>query len=80
MSIITSMGVLKLLTPLDGDQALFLYFAEAIDHGERLYVDIWDMKQPGVFWFYWLGGKIFGFSELSVKLLELAGSSPSPSA
>lgn len=71
LTLIASMGALKLLTPLDGDQALFLYFAEAIDHGERLYVDIWDMKQPGIFWFYWLGGKIFGFSELSVKLLEL---------
>lgn len=29
------------------------------------------MKQPGVFWFYWLGGKVFGSSELGVKLLEL---------
>ena len=62
---------MKLLTPFDGDQALFLYFAQAIDHGEKLYVDVWDMKQPGVFWFYWLGGKIFGSSELGVKLLEL---------
>ncbi len=72
LAIIAGVGVLKLFTPFDGDQALFLYFAQAIDHGETLYVDVWDMKQPGVFWFYWLGGKMFGFSELSVKLLELA--------
>lgn len=71
LTLIAGIGALKLLTPFDGDQALFLYFAQAIDHGERLYVDVWDMKQPGVFWFYWLGGRIFGFSELSVKLLEL---------
>jgi hypothetical protein len=71
LAIIVGIGVLKLLTPFDGDQALFLYFAQAIDQGERLYVDVWDMKQPGIFWFYWLGGKLFGFSEFSVKLLEL---------
>ena len=71
LTLIAGIGALKLLTPFDGDQALFLYFAQAIDHGEKLYVDVWDMKQPGVFWFYWLGGKIFGSSELGVKLLEL---------
>jgi hypothetical protein len=71
LGIIGAIGALKLLTPFDGDQALFLYFAQAIDQGERLYVDVWDMKQPGIFWFYWLGGKMFGFSEFSVKLLEL---------
>ncbi len=71
LGLVASIGALKLLTPFDGDQALFLYFAQAIDHGEKLYVDVWDMKQPGVFWFYWLGGKLFGPSELAVKLLEL---------
>lgn len=71
LTLIAGVGALKLLTPFDGDQALFLYFAQAIDHGERLYIDVWDMKQPGVFWFYWLGGKLFGSSELGVKLLEL---------
>lgn len=53
LMLIAGIGALKLLTPFDGDQALFLYFAQAIDHGEKLYVDVWDMKQPGVFWFYW---------------------------
>ena len=70
--VIAVVGALKLLTPFDGDQALFLYFAQAIDQGERLYLDIWDMKQPGIFWFYWLGGKMFGFTSFGVKLLELA--------
>ena len=65
VTLIAGLGALKLLTPLDGDQALFLYFAQAIDNGERLYVDVWDMKQPGVFWFYWLGGRIFGSSRSS---------------
>lgn len=72
LGLVAGIGALKLLTPFDGDQALFLYFAQAIDHGQKLYVDVWDMKQPGVFWFYWLGGKLFGSSELSVKLLELS--------
>jgi hypothetical protein len=69
---IAIIGSLKLFTPFDGDQALFLYMAEAIDEGKTLYVDVWDMKQPGIFWFFWMAGKLFGFTTLGVKLLELA--------
>jgi hypothetical protein len=69
---IAIIGSLKLFAPFDGDQALFLYMAEAIDEGEILYVDVWDMKQPGIFWFFWMAGKLFGFTTLGTKLLELA--------
>ena len=36
--VIGLVGGLKLFMPFDGDQALFLLMAEAIDRGERLYV------------------------------------------
>src|SRR6266540_2677685 len=34
------------------DQALFAYFGERIAHGAGLYVDVWDVKPPGIFWIY----------------------------
>jgi uncharacterized MnhB-related membrane protein len=35
-------------------------------------VDVWDNKQPGIFWFYLVGGRLFGYSEVGVRLFELA--------
>ena len=40
--------------PFAGDQALFLLGAAALDRGEVLYVDFWDIKQPGIYLFFWL--------------------------
>lgn len=42
-----------------------------MDNGAVLYQDIWDVKPPGIFVFYWLGGRLFGFSEFGIHLLEL---------
>lgn len=67
---IVLLGLSRLHFPLGGDQALFLSYAQGLDQGARLYVDLWDVKQPGVFWFYWLAGKLFGFSSVGIHLLE----------
>jgi uncharacterized membrane protein len=63
--------VVKVPFPLHGDQTVFLLGARAMDHGGALYVDFWDTKQPGVFGFYWLAGRLFGFDAVGVHLLEL---------
>lgn len=46
------LGVPTLLYPYGPDQALFAYMGEHIRHGARLYVDVWDVKPPGIFWLY----------------------------
>jgi hypothetical protein len=66
------LGLTRVADPFHGDHALFLRYATAIDRGDVLYVDVWDNKQPGIFWFYLVGGRLFGFSEVGVRLLELA--------
>ncbi|MBK8175365.1 MAG: glycosyltransferase family 39 protein [Rhodospirillales bacterium] len=71
LTVVGLVGGLKLFTPFDGDQALFLYTAEVIDKGGVLYVDVWDLKQPGIFWFYLAGGRLFGFDSLGIKEFEL---------
>lgn len=69
-SVLVCLGVLKLFFPLEGDQALFLSYAKGMDEGQRLYVDLWDNKQPGIFWFYLAAGKTFGFTAIGLHLLE----------
>ena len=65
------LGALRLPAPFTGDQALFTTAGEAITAGAKLYRDIWDIKQPGIFFFYQAAGRLFGFTEVGVHLFEL---------
>ncbi|MDZ4288605.1 MAG: hypothetical protein U0984_11635 [Prosthecobacter sp.] len=65
------LGFIHLPHPFDGDQALFMVGAKHLEDGGRLYVDFWDNKQPGIYLFYWLAGKLFGFNEVGAHALEL---------
>jgi len=65
-------GLGALVQPFTWDQAVFALGAERLLAGGRLYVDYWDFKQPGIFWFFALGGRLFGMHEFGVHCLELA--------
>lgn len=65
------LGLLNLSLPFDGDQALFNVIASKMSGGAVLYRDFWDLKQPAIFYFYMVGGKLFGFTEVGVHLFEL---------
>ncbi len=69
--VVTLLGLINLPMPFWGDQALFVLFARELDSGSVLYRDVWDVKQPGIYWFYWVAGRLFGFHEIGVHLLEL---------
>ena len=68
---IALIGASRIPEPFDGDQALFTLMARSLHRGATLYVDVWDNKQPGIFLFYGLAGRVFGFSEVGVHLFEL---------
>ncbi len=57
-------------TPFRGDQALFTEDARRLHDGAVLYHDVWDVTNPGVFWFYEAAGTGFGFSEDGIHLFE----------
>jgi hypothetical protein len=61
-----------LAMPFWGDQALFTLYARELTRGAVLYRDVLDIKQPGVFIFYAVGGWLFGFTEVGIHLFELA--------
>jgi hypothetical protein len=64
-------GLIDLRKPFTGDQALFVTGARAMQHGSQLYRDFWDLKQPGIYWFFYLGTLGPGSAEVAVHLLEL---------
>ena len=64
-------GGLCLAMPFFPDQALFTIYAREITHGAVLYRDLFDIKQPGIYGFYTLGGWLFGFNEVGIHLFEL---------
>jgi hypothetical protein len=57
--------------PFWGDQALFTIYGRELARGAVLYRDVFDVKQPGIFVFYALGGSLFGFTEVGIHLFEL---------
>ncbi|MBD2244047.1 hypothetical protein [Nostoc sp. FACHB-888] len=64
-------GFVHLPFPFDGDQAFFRLGALEMQQGKVLYRDFWDIKQPGIFCFYFLAGTLFGFNEIGIHAFEL---------
>lgn len=69
--LIVIFGLIKVPMPLHRDTATFLWMASLMDRGAVLYVDVWDVKQPAIFLFNYLAGKLFGFTAEGVHLFEL---------
>lgn len=65
------LGLVHLPTPFTGDQALNMLMGQIIAEGGAPYADLWDLKHPGVFFFFAAGGALFGFTEVGIHLFEL---------
>jgi hypothetical protein len=63
-------GLTRIPFPFDGDQALFTVGAQQMSQGAVLYRDFWDLKQPGIYNFYEIAGRLFGFNEVGIHALE----------
>ena len=64
-------ALLVLRVPFTGDQYFFALGAEALARGGRLYVDFWDIKQPGIFYIYRLAAALPVDVELAVRIVEI---------
>lgn len=71
LAVVVLIGLVHLPQPFHDDQAFFTVAAIKLNHGALLYRDYWDIKQPGIFAFYLLGGKLFGFTEVGIHAFEL---------
>lgn len=58
--------------PGDADQTLFELSAARLAEGAVYYRDIWDIKQPGIYWVY-QAGLALGLGVVGPRVLELGG-------
>ena len=65
------LGAASLPIPFSGDQGLNLLIGKVIAEGGAPYRDVWDLKHPGIFFFFATGGSLFGFDELGLHVFEL---------
>jgi hypothetical protein len=65
------LGFARLPATFTGDQALNTLMGRVIADGGAPYVDLWDLKHPGIFLFFAAGGALFGSTEIGIHLFEL---------
>jgi hypothetical protein len=68
------LAVLHLPYPLHEDQALFMYAAREMADGAQMYREFWDMKQPGIYWWYLASGSLFSFDAIGLRWMDLCWS------
>lgn len=65
------LAYVALLFPYHGDQALYALIGRDVLAGRTLYGEISDIKQPGVFLWYGAVTRLFGFSQLATRALDV---------
>jgi hypothetical protein len=71
LGLVALAGLVNLPVPFDSDQGFFTTGARQLLAGDTLYRDFWDLKQPGIFWFYLAAGRAAGFHEIGIHAVEL---------
>jgi 4-amino-4-deoxy-L-arabinose transferase-like glycosyltransferase len=64
-------GLPLLITPLSTDEAYYALGGRTVLNGDRLYVDLWDIKPPLVYLIYAVPMAIGGESDLSIRIFTL---------
>ncbi len=71
LAAVLGLAVVNLGQPFIWDGAFFTLCAKKLAAGAKLYRDVWDVKQPGLFWFFLAGGRLFGFREIGIRALDV---------
>lgn len=71
LSPVTALAIAMMWWPEYGDQSLFVLGARQLREGSAYYRDFWDIKQPGLYWFYQLGDLLVA-GGAGARLLEAA--------
>lgn len=69
--VITLIALPILTYPLGRDQGVFATIGRGLLNGKILYVDLWDIKPPAVFYVYALAIKLFGTTAAAVRAIDL---------
>jgi len=60
--------------PLGIDQSLWASAVFGMEHGQRLYRDVWEQRPPGIYWIYLAGFRILGWVPATVAWLDIFAS------
>lgn len=60
--------------PLGIDQSLWATAVLGMDHGQRLYADVWEQRPPGIYLSYWAAFKVFGWTPAAIAWLDILAS------
>jgi hypothetical protein len=71
IALVLALGSLTVHYPFTLDQSVFATFARMMQDGAVLYRDIWDPKQPGIFYYFQAAGRTFGYSEAGTNVFHL---------
>lgn len=58
--------------PLGIDQGLWASAAWGMEHGQRLYADVWEQRPPGIYFVYLTAFRLLGWSGATVVWLDVA--------
>ena len=71
LAVVLLLTMLHLHYPFNEDQALFMYAAREMTEGAQMYREFWDMKQPGIYWWYLAVGSLFSFDAFGLRWMDL---------
>lgn len=59
-----------LFFPLGADHFTFLRGGELVMNGGKMYVDYYDQKPPLIYYVFGIGGQMFGYTELGMRIFD----------
>jgi 4-amino-4-deoxy-L-arabinose transferase-like glycosyltransferase len=63
--------IVSIAEPLGIDQSLWASAVRGMSRGQRLYVDVWEQRPPGIYWIYLAGFHVFGWTASAVAWLDI---------
>jgi len=60
--------------PLGIDQSLWASAVRGMERGQRLYIDVWEQRPPGIYLSYWAAFKVFGWTPAAIAWLDIIAS------
>ena len=74
--VVVAIGALLLRVPSIAqppgiDQSLWASAVFGMEHGQRLYRDVWEQRPPGIYWIYLAGFRAFGWSPATIAVLDI---------
>ncbi len=66
-----TLGLPTLIYPIGRDQGVFSYIGQRLFDGSRLYVDLWDVKSPLIYWLYGLALEASSSHFIGVRIMDM---------